>query len=275
VSATEFQAFLARLYTNAAFRRVFKLDPAAALDGYFLTPAERDSVTAIDWETLDRFASSLRNKRRGRLERAFPALFAISHPAVETYYGRYHEIYPLRPGESNSDEVAQFGAFIEQTLAGDRQLPGYARDLVRFESTLQELRESVRADARAPADQPPVEQAHGDRPRAGRGVAIARFDYNVSEIDDALRGGQEPDVRNEEEFIVYALRHGERDPRILRVSGPTALVVELCDGERSVSEIVAAVEAHYRQPGLHDSVVDVIRQLADAVILEVPDGALA
>ena len=82
-------------------------------------------------------------------------------------------------------------------------------------------------------------------------------------------------MRNEDEFIVYTLREGECDPHILRVSAPTAFVVELCDGERSVADVVAAVEEHYGQPDLRDSVIDVISQLSASAIIEEGNEAQA
>jgi hypothetical protein len=272
MSATELQSCLAHLYTSAAARRLLRVAPDEVLDGYFLSAAERDAIMTIDSNTLDYFASSLKTKRRDRLERAYPALFTIVQPVLETYYDRYHELYPLRPEGTNNSDTIQFGIFMEETLTGDEELPDYVANLVRFERTLLQLRQSLRADHGASqADEPGDSRGFDGWPRRCRGVTVARFDCNVSEIDEALRDGREPDVRDESEFIVYALRDGERDPRILRVSEATALVVDLCDGEHSISDIVAAVEQHYEQSGLGGGIADVIGQLSDAKILDVAD----
>ncbi len=269
MSATELQACLARLYTSSLARRLFRVDPEAILAGYFLTSREREMVTSIDWDTLEWFASSLRVKRRDRLERAFPALFAIAAPALETYVERYHELYPLRPGMTSADDATEFAAFLEETLSDGAQLPPYARDLVRFERTLQEVRASLRAMGKAPTH--PIETNGSvlpERVQQRPGVRVARFDYNVSAIDDALREGREPEPLEEPEVVVYALREGEHEPRIMRVSEPVALVIELCDGHRSIAEVTAAVEDHYGQPDLGADVEGVIRQLAGSAILE-------
>ncbi len=272
MSASEMQACLARLYTSSASRRLLHLDPEAVLDSYFLTAEEREAVAGIDRQQLDWFASSLKAKRRSRLERSFPALFAIGDPALGTFYERYHEVYPLRPGETSSVDTMQFGAFIEESLADSGQLPEYTRDLVRFERTLQEVRQRARPTRTdSSAGKQPAEDHCPERPSKRGDVTVAHFAYNVSEIDEALREGRDPDVRNESEFIVYSLREGDQDPHILRVSAATALVLELCNGERSVEEIVVAVEEHYSQPGLRESVVGVIRQLSASTILEEHD----
>jgi hypothetical protein len=272
LSASELQACLARLYTNSAFRRLFRDDPDAALVGYFLNPAERDAVTGIDSAMLEWFASSLKVKRRERLQRSFTALFAMGSPALDAYYDRYHEIYPLRPGETGGDDAAQFAEFIEETIADGEHLPPYARDLVRFERTLEEVRQSVRAAPPVPADRPAAED-FPQRPRVRAGVQVARFDWNVTDIDDALREGREPEERKEDEIIVYALREGDREPKVMRVSEPTAVVIDLCDGGRSVADVVAAVEEYFDQRGLRVGVEDAIRHLADSGILEEADGA--
>jgi|GEM_PF-4215675 len=272
MSASEMQACLARLYTSSASRRLLHLEPGAVLDGYFLTAEEREAVARIDWQQLDWFASSLKAKRRSRLERSFPALFAIDDPALGTFYERYHEVYPLRPGETSSVDAKQFGAFMEETLADSGQLPEYTRDLVRFERTLQEVRQRSRpTHSDSFTGKHLAEGQYPERPSMRRDVSLAHFAYNVSEIDEALREGHEPDVRNESEFIVYSLRERDQDPHILRVSAATALVLKLCNGERSVEEIVVAVEKHYGQPGLRENVVGVVRQLTASTILEEHD----
>lgn len=272
MTPAELQAFLARLYTSAAFRDLFRLDPERALDGYFLTDGEREMARSLDLDAIDWFSSSLRVKRRGRLERAYPALFAIDEPALDIFYRRYHEIYPLRPGASGETDALQFGAFMEETLGGGASLPAYAADLVRFERTLQELRRDVRADARSRTGKPPDGNGPLTRPSRRAGVAVATFHHNVSEIDDALRERREPEVRQEEEIVVYAMHDGDREPAILRVSEATALVLSLCDGVRTVAEIVAEMEARYEQSGLQEGVIGAVERLSTLAILEEGDA---
>jgi len=276
VSASESQACLAHLYTSASFRRLVALEPERALDGYFLTAAERLSITTIDADALERFAQSLEVKRRRRLERAYPALFALDPAVLETLCRRYHELYPRRPDEPVDTDVTQFGMFAEQTLAGGEPFARHAADLARFERLMYALRQRASgADQHADGRGQPATRDAGDRPRRCDGVTVARFHCNVSEIGDALRQGLTPDVRHEEEFIVCGVRDGEWAPRILRVSAAVALVVELCDGERSAADVGAAIEAHFAEQGLGGSVDDIIRRLAHAQILEVADGAVA
>jgi len=272
MSATELQACLARLYTSSSLRKLMRLDPDAALSGYFLTPAERDTIVAIEGAKLEWFAASLKAKRRARLERAFPGLFAIGSPALDTYVERFHEVFPLRPGETSGDDAERFGAFVEETIADGEQFPAYARDLVRFELTLQELRRSLRAVSVAANRDDPATVTIPKRPRRRPGVRVARFASNVSEIDDALRNGQPPEPRDERETLVYLLRDADSEPRIMRVSEPTAVLLDLCDGVRSVDEIVAAVEAHYDQNGLRPGIEDALLELTRSSILEEADA---
>ena len=160
---------------------------------------------------------------------------------------------------------------MEETLAGGASLPAYAADLVRFERTLQELRRDVRADARSRTGKSPGRNGPLTRPSRRAGVAVATFRHNVSEIDDALREQREPEVRQEEEIVVYAMHDGDREPAILRVSEATALVLSLCDGVRTVAEIVAEMEARYEQSGLQEGVVGAVERLSTLAILEEGD----
>lgn len=268
MSANELQACLARLYTNSAFAEWFALDPEGALGGYFLTPDERSAITTVDPRALKSFAASLVAKRRGRFEYAYPALFALGGPALDVYCSRYHDIYPLRPGTTTTADALRFGAFMEETLVDAAPLPGYARDLVRFERTKYRLRGS---STRAGTDERPLANARG--PDRCPDVALMRFDCNIDAIATALYERRDPVERAGVEFIAF-VGGGEGALRLLRVSPATALVIDLCDGERTTAEVVAAVESHYGRRPLVDSVTGVIGRLRDAGVLEngVGDG---
>jgi len=70
------EAIIGRAVTDAAFRDLLFAQPDAALGGYGLTVEEVASLNAIDFETLDAFASILDERVS---QAAALALLAGSH----------------------------------------------------------------------------------------------------------------------------------------------------------------------------------------------------
>ena len=63
MSAIGLESFLARLYTDPALRSTFLSDPRATCAGADLTPAEIESLVAIDRDGLILAARSIASKR--------------------------------------------------------------------------------------------------------------------------------------------------------------------------------------------------------------------
>jgi hypothetical protein len=259
------QACLARLCTDSAFLRVFRLDPDGALDDYFLTDEERHAMSEIDVAGLANFARSVRAKRLQVLEAAYPALFALEHQALRVYCDRYLDLYPRRPYETWGADIVAFGGFMAETLSDGGQLPPYAAELVRFVRAVQQLRFGE------PADDGPAERASrpvglDDRPVRCDGVAVERFTFNVSEIDDALRNEREPTPRRRPEYVVYARRPSSVAPRVMRVSESTAELIELCDGTRPLHEAIARTGTAADSPDVEQARRVVDRLIADGTL---------
>src|SRR5262249_51187136 len=136
VSMPEMQACLARLYVDRAFRRLFALEPEAVLREYRLSAEEAQALRDLDRPALERFAHSLRGKRRRRFEATYPLLFGLACPAVDRYYDRYYHLYPARPGGSFIAELLEFGCFMQECLATDDEAPPFAADLAQYERLL-------------------------------------------------------------------------------------------------------------------------------------------
>src|SRR5438067_1474443 len=83
------------------------------------------ALRALDRHALERFASSLKSKRRRRFAATYPLLFGLASPAVERYYDRYYQLCPARPGGSLVAELLEFGRFIEESLAADDEAPPF------------------------------------------------------------------------------------------------------------------------------------------------------
>lgn len=68
MSDERLEIFLARLYTDAAFRADFLANPRDIAAAAGLSPADCDGLCAIDRDGLELAARSYEHKRRGRAE---------------------------------------------------------------------------------------------------------------------------------------------------------------------------------------------------------------
>lgn len=64
MSSPRFEAFLARLYSDDAFRRGFSAAPSAVASSEELTRAETEAALAIDLEALEAAGRSFGHKRQ-------------------------------------------------------------------------------------------------------------------------------------------------------------------------------------------------------------------
>src|SRR5207248_8236338 len=112
---------------------LFALEPETVLGEYRLAAEEAQALRELDRAALERFAGSLKGKRRRRFVATYPLLFGMASPAVERYYDRYYQLYPARPGGSFAAELLEFGGFMEQCLAADDEAPHFASDLAQYE----------------------------------------------------------------------------------------------------------------------------------------------
>src|SRR5262245_55060269 len=133
MSIADMQACLARLYVDGAFRRLFALDPETVLGEYRLSAEEAQGLRELDAAAVERFARSLKSKRRRRFAATYPLLFGLGAPAIERYYDRYYQLYPARPGGSFVAELMEFGSYAQACLAADDEAPPFASDLAQYE----------------------------------------------------------------------------------------------------------------------------------------------
>ena len=276
MSTAEMQACLARLYVSEPFRRWFNADVDAAMASYRLGEDERKALRDLDRAALELFAGSLVTKRRKGVERAFPALFALDDGAMRRHYSRFHQLYSAKPHHDRHQDVIDFGIFVEETLVNAADVPRYASDLARYER-LYYLASIVSA---------PVPAAVGDvaldrpvmRPALRAGVQIADFTYDVGDIEEALRLGEAPAAMEPTEGgLAIVFLPGIADGtgvQMLKINGPARTVIGLCDGTRSVSEIVTSTETALGAADLHDAIVATLdRFIAAGVLTATFEGA--
>jgi len=281
MSIGEMQACLARLYVDEPFRRLLHIEPEKALEEYGLTPDESAALQGIDRKMLEYFAASLRNKRKKRIQRAFPMTFKLDRVKIERYYRRYYQLHTARPHQLPHQDVMEFGAFMEESFAQADDLPPYAADLARYERLYYGAAfasESSEASGASPQGNGATEERAGRmdaRPRVRNGVQVASFRYDVAAIERALEeGGNLDDLRCEPDvnYIVFRPATADSDARMMRVNAATKVVFDLCDGRRPVSEIMAQAQAILRADGLEEAIVATVDRLLALQVLILGGG---
>jgi hypothetical protein len=272
MSIAEMQACLARLYVERAFRRLFALEPETALGEYRLSAEEAQALRELDSPALERFARSLKSKRRRRFVATYPLLFGLGSAAVDRYYDRYYQLYPARRGGSFVAELLEFGRFMEECLATDDEAPPFASDLARYERLRFAARRVAIGHRPEGTDQParpdPTPVAPDDRPRLADGVAVGTFRTSILAIVEALEDGLPPPETGEGPYtFVFRPEQGAAEPDAFYVTPATRELLDWCDGERTVAELVNAVECLPGSDGRAAAVAEAIQTLVEHGIL--------
>jgi hypothetical protein len=277
MSTGEMQACLARLYVDEPFRRLLYLDPQAALVSYRLTPKEDAAIRDIDRDSLDRFAASLIAKRRKPVERAYPLLFRIDGKEIRRYYARFYQLYAAKPYQAGHQEIINFGTFVEESAANAEHLPAYASDLARYERLYYSTRVATLSDADPPgqsqAEPQPVVQMNA-RPSLSPHVTIAIFAHDVGAIEEALQNGEAPAEIHAGSHCCIIFRPGNSDSSVqmLRINAPTKIILDCCDGRRTLAQIVTDTEVALGACDLCNRIIESIHRLLASHVLVIDDG---
>jgi hypothetical protein len=271
MSNGEMQACLARLYVDEPFRRLLDAEPEAVLGGYFLTADEREAILGIHRDRLRDFARSLITKRRKLVERVYPLLFKLNGPVMARCYARFYHLYPAKPGQVYSQDVLDFGMFMEETLPNIDEVPAYSSDVAKYERLcFAALRAGPVAEA-GPAALPGMDA----RLRLHSHVGVAEFAYDVTELEDALAGVPPPVLEPSACCILFHRGGSDGGLRMQRINPPTKVIVDLCDGSRTTDQLIAETEARLGVGGLAPGIVQAIDRLLTAGVLSlapVPPG---
>jgi hypothetical protein len=277
MSVNEMQACLARLYLDEPFRRLFYLDPTV-LEGYWLTDEELAAIRGIRREELEYYASSLKNKRRARIERAYPMLFTLAPADIGKYYSRYYQLHIAKTTLSPQQDTLAFGAFVEDSVCGVDHMPPFTADIARYERLYYQARFTPAPQAR-PGEPAPARQRPNDvTPYRLGGVEIAAFDYDVADLEDRMHRGTDllnaRDITPSPSAIVFRPATRTAAIKVLRINPATQALIDHCDGVRTVSDIVAALEASSGQVDLGPAITAGLDRLMALEVLT-PDPRLA
>jgi hypothetical protein len=272
MSIAEMQACIARLYVDEPFRKMLHLDPSSALDGYRLTADEDAAIRGIDSNALEQFAGSLVAKRRKRIERAYPLLFRMDSREVQRLYARFYQLYTAKPYQPGDQEVIEFGVFAEQSLVNTDHLPSYAGDLARYERLYYWATVSGEWDAgeeETTSDNTRVVTDMAARPSLAPNVTVSEFAHDVAAVEEALQKGEDPAAIRAIQrcSIVFRPAVGNSAVQMLRVNAPTKQILDLCNGRRTVAEIIVETETALGAVELRGAILDTLNRLSGLRVL--------
>ena len=229
----DLQGVLARLYVDTAFRARFFEQPHAAPLPAGLTAADRRLLAGLDPRQVDRFARSLRGKRRSRVRRLLPVVGRLLEGRLDALFLDYAEENPIAPRDWR--DALDFLDFLDGTDLGGSAL---IRDLIACERlcirALHEL-----GDEDEPAEPGPSRLAPDARPLLAPRVYVGRFGFDVAKLYGLALRGDPLDARPDPSVALIGNLTGDPRVRLKRISPFTAEIVARCDGQRTVVAIAA------------------------------------
>ncbi len=249
MSHRELQACLSRLYVDDAFLRLYEVQPETIFNQYTLTQEERDTISAIEYQSLRIFASSLRGKKKNYIQKAYPALFAVDDRVITNYYCRFYDLRRIAPNDDSLDLILRFGTFMEESLLEHPDVPSYTSDLARYERL--KIWAIRNPDGKAP-DSWNSDQAEGDQEEAAKepftletvpwipdDIRVGEFNHDIISIYKNIRRGEE--VENPDPkpcSLVFKRPRGDQDKKIFKISSDTHRLLEFCDHRGTIGDIV-------------------------------------
>lgn len=278
MSHRELQACLSRLYVDDAFLRLYEVQPETIFSQYTLTQEERDTISAIDYQSLRIFASSLRGKKKSYIQKAYPALFAVDDRVITQYYCRFYDLRRIAPNDDSLDLILRFGTFMEESLFEHPEVPSFTSDLARYErlkiwairspdgQAPDSWNRTKKHEPEAAAEKQPF--TLDTVPWIPDDIRVGEFEHDIISIYKNIRRGE--DVENPGPkacSLVFKRPRGEQDKKIFNISPDTHRLLELCDHRGSIGEIV---EHYHRKIGddLSESILEAFEHLRKLGVVE-------
>jgi glycosyltransferase involved in cell wall biosynthesis len=281
MSLAEMQSYLAHLYTDDDFRKLFVLAPDASFESYLLTEEEKQALRALDRRLLEYFATSLKMKQRERLRSLYQATFALPESLIQRLFHRFYHHYPAKPHEDTFTRLVEFGVFLEQMLEIDELAPCYASEVVKYERlhylyTYQPTLEDAFTAINTPQPAETISLCLESIPMMLPGVYRETFKYPIVSIVEALCEKQpvEDLVSQPGHYhLVFQRELHSLTLNVFTLNAETALLLDLCQDRHTIAEIIARVEQHFGEAGLADDILAMLSALQEQQIIGVRNGS--
>ena len=273
------ESYLAHLYTDDDFRKLWSLAPDASFETYLLTETEKQALRAIDKKLLEYFATSLKMKQQERLRSVYSATFALPEALVQRLLNRFYHHYPARPHEDAFTRVVDFGMFMEQSLTQDDLAPPYASEIAKYERlhylyTYQTTPEDAFTAINTP-------QLGGTVPLSLTsllvilpGVYRETFIYPIVTLVDALQ--KQPSLEEQAyqpsryDFVFQREIHS-LTLNVFALNAETSLLLDLCQEGHTIAVLIETVEQQLGETGLADDILAMLSTLQEKHIIGVRD----
>lgn len=274
MSLAEMQSYLAQLYTDDSFRKLFTIAPEASFENYLLTEQEKQAIQAIDQRLLEYFATSLKMKQQEYLRTVYRATFALPQALVQRIFQRFYQWYPAKPHEDLLTRLLDFGTFLEQAFSQDEQAPCYAGEVARHERLHYLYTYQPRAEDAFTA----INTKEPEAPPLGLdtilvllpGVNRETFVYPIVAIVEALSAQQVPGestIQPGRCELVFQREAHSLTLNVFEINRETSLLLDLCQQGYTIGAIVEAVERQLQETGLADDILGMLGAFQEQQII--------
>lgn len=224
------QTALARLFTDGALRARFLTDPVEVCSELALSSDERESLLTLDRQQIERFAGSLRRKRRGSVRGLLPATATLLCARAEELFAEYAD-QSAWPGGSTADALG----FLRHAARHAGPGSGLLRDTMRCEQAMLEILLAVAGDRGQCASH---ELDADGMPRSTSRMAVLAVDYDLEALYPRLVRGEPVAAAREPSFLLVGRATGSTANRLKRINESTAKLLALCDGSRTTQNVL-------------------------------------
>jgi hypothetical protein len=269
----DMQRVLTRILTDKGFQRDF-IARSAPPEGYELTERELSSLRGLQWDRVSLDADLIAYQRLTLALHAAPLTSIVLGTQLRARIDRFCADYPPvpRPAGAMFLEGTRLCEFALSLLREGELEPSWAADVVTYERILLTLNRGMEAaesslrtavlnqasDQSNPGgglDWPPPDL--GDQvPMTGPHAEIACFAHAVPELVAAIKAGTVPDpvpALDRPLFLLFC-RQPTGTVNIAKVNAPTVALVEACDGQSTVTDIVSSLTRQFGA-GMADGVI--------------------
>jgi hypothetical protein len=280
----DMQRVFSRLLTDSDFQRRFVAGEDAVCAGYELTDRELTSLRGLKWDWVGLHTHLLAHNRMEMAFKGLPLTRELIHDQVHRLLDRFCRDHPPTPEAESAVyvETNRMARFLAELAAAGELDPVWAAEVAEYERVLVVLSitaasaDSAAAVARLNATNTgPAAMLAEAVPVTGPHTHVGTFRYPLVDILPLLDSGVLPtDVRPDDQplRILFHKVAGVHQTQTLKINTPTAALLELCDGRRTVRAIVDHLVESYG-PGVEAGVLAVVDRLRTIGVIGLRKGA--
>jgi hypothetical protein len=164
------------------------------------------------------------------------------------YYHRYCQLHIRTGYQPDHLDILNFGTFMEESMAGSEDVPAFASEVARYErlcywANFCPVTQNGTYTPSAGASEAPGME---DRLQVPNSIRIERFSYNVFELQEKADAGEQLNgstaIQEGPYYVLFKPTDPAFEAKVLRINSPTCILLNTCDGSKTVGETIASVE---------------------------------